>query len=82
MAISDLRVALPGNRELTEDLRPRSEGDRLRLAGGVGEVFADIEWAPRTRSGRFSTVIWAPGNHELWTHQEDPVKARGMEGRS
>lgn len=39
MAISDLRVAFPENRELTEDLRPRSEGHRLLLAGDVGEIF-------------------------------------------
>jgi 3',5'-cyclic AMP phosphodiesterase CpdA len=78
-ALSDLHVAFPENRELIADLRPRSEGDWLLLAGDVGEIFADIEWALRTLSGRFSTVIWAPGNHELWTHREDPVKARGVE---
>jgi len=24
-------------------------------------------------------VIWAPGNHELWTHKDDPVQLRGEE---
>jgi hypothetical protein len=28
---------------------------------------------------RFSTVVWTPGNHELWTHGEDPVRLRGEE---
>jgi 3',5'-cyclic AMP phosphodiesterase CpdA len=22
-------------------------------------------------------VVWAPGNHELWTHRDDPVQLRG-----
>jgi len=35
--------------------------------------------ALRTLSSRFSVVVWAPGNHELWTHPEDPVQARGEE---
>ena len=26
---------------------------------------------------RFAQVIWAPGNHELWTPREDPVQLRG-----
>ena len=47
--------------------------------GGRGELFADIEWALRTLSDRFATVIWMPGNHELWTHRDDPVRLRGEE---
>ncbi|MGH3249394.1 MAG: metallophosphoesterase family protein [Trebonia sp.] len=79
LAISDLHVAYPENREIIENLRPGAEGDWLLLAGDVGEIFADIEWALRTLSSRFATVIWAPGNHELWTHPGDPVQARGVE---
>src|SRR5947209_8295031 len=56
LAISDLHVAYPENRELIEDLRPGAEGDWLLLAGDVGEIFADIEWALRTLSSRFATV--------------------------
>jgi len=77
LALSDLHVAFPENRKLITDLRPGAEGDWLLLAGDVGELFADVEWALRTLSSRFSTVVWVPGNHELWTHPEDPVKARG-----
>ena len=79
LALSDLHVAYPENREFIEKLRPGTKGDWLLLAGDVGEIFADIEWALRTLSSRFATVIWAPGNHELWTHPEDPVQARGVE---
>src|SRR5690606_15051640 len=38
---------------------------------------ADVEWALRLLSERFAKVIWAPGNHELWTHPKDPVTLRG-----
>jgi 3',5'-cyclic AMP phosphodiesterase CpdA len=79
LALSDLHVAYPENRRLIAELHPGAEGDWLLLAGDVGEVFADVEWALRTLSSRFSTVIWTPGNHELWTHPSDPVQARGVE---
>jgi len=79
VALSDLHVAFAENREIIENLRPASEKDWLLLAGDVGELTADIEWALRTLSKRFSTVVWAPGNHELWTHQGDPVQLRGVE---
>ena len=36
-----------------------------------------IEWALSTLSARFATVVWVPGNHELWTLPADPVPLRG-----
>jgi 3',5'-cyclic AMP phosphodiesterase CpdA len=60
-------------------MRPGCAEDWLLVAGDVGERFADIEWALRLLSERFSTVVWAPGNHELWTHPADEVQARGEE---
>jgi 3',5'-cyclic AMP phosphodiesterase CpdA len=78
LAISDLHVAYRENREFIEKLRPENDGDWLLLAGDVGEILADVEWALRTLSGRFSRVIWVPGNHELWTHPEDPSQLRGV----
>lgn len=80
LALSDLHVAFPDNRKIVQDLRPESEADWLLVAGDVGEVFADIEWALRTLCERFGTVIWTPGNHELWTHGRDSLQLRG-EGR-
>jgi 3',5'-cyclic AMP phosphodiesterase CpdA len=70
-------VAFPENREIIEGLRPESSQDWLLLAGDVGEVFADIEWALRTLGQRFAKLVWTPGNHELWTHPSDPVQLRG-----
>src|SRR5450631_3389549 len=79
LAVSDLHVAYPQNRQLVEDLRPRSAGDWLLVAGDAGERMPDIEWALRTLSERFAQVVWAPGNHDLWTHRSDPVQLRGEE---
>jgi len=79
LALSDLHVAHPENRKLVESLRAEREDDLLLLAGDVGELMADIEWALRTLSERFARVVWVPGNHELWTHPDDPLKLRGVE---
>jgi 3',5'-cyclic AMP phosphodiesterase CpdA len=76
-AISDLHVAYKENREIVERIKPEHDGDWLIVAGDVGELFADVEWALGLLAGRFAKVIWAPGNHELWTPREDPVQLRG-----
>ncbi|GAA3834804.1 metallophosphoesterase [Sphaerisporangium flaviroseum] len=79
MAISDLHVAYPDNRQIVEKLRPESDGDWLLIAGDVGEFAADIEWALTLLKERFATVVWTPGNHELWTPKDDPLQLRGEE---
>ncbi|MEU8279771.1 metallophosphoesterase family protein [Microbispora bryophytorum] len=76
-AISDLHIAYAENREIVKGIRPANDGDWLIVAGDVGELFADVEWALGLLAGRFAKVIWAPGNHELWTPREDPVQLRG-----
>ncbi|MBH5333562.1 metallophosphoesterase [Streptomyces pactum] len=78
LAISDLHVAYEENRAIVERLRPGSDEDWVIVAGDVGEVFADIEWALGLLSQRFAKVIWVPGNHELWTHPKDPLELRGV----
>src|SRR5260370_32454819 len=42
-------------------------------------MFADVEWALGILAGRYDRVLWAPGNHELWTRRADPVTARGAQ---
>ncbi|MEU4221897.1 metallophosphoesterase [Actinoplanes sp. NPDC026623] len=78
LAVSDLHVAYQENRLISEALAPETDGDWLIVAGDVGERFADIEATLRSLRERFATVIWAPGNHELWTHPGDPVQLRGV----
>jgi 3',5'-cyclic AMP phosphodiesterase CpdA len=77
LAVSDLHTGFAENRAFIDDIRPESAEDWLLLAGDVGELSGDIEWALRLLSERFATVVWTPGNHELWTHPEDPVQLRG-----
>lgn len=76
--ISDLHVSHPQNREITQKLRPQSDDDWLLVAGDVGELYDDIAWALTELSGRFARVVWAPGNHELWTVDKDPLQLRGQ----
>jgi 3',5'-cyclic AMP phosphodiesterase CpdA len=78
-ATSDLHVAYQENRALVADrLLPRSPDDWLIVAGDVAEQAADVEWALGVLAERFAKVIWAPGNHELWTPAKDPVQLRGQ----
>ncbi|GGQ74274.1 metallophosphoesterase family protein [Couchioplanes azureus] len=76
-AVSDLHVAYAENRRLVDGLHPRSADDWLIVAGDVAEVFGHVEATLRLLRSRFAEVIWAPGNHELWTHAKDPVGLRG-----
>ncbi|MFH8979644.1 metallophosphoesterase family protein [Streptomyces varsoviensis] len=77
MGISDLHVVHEDNRRIVEELRPDDPADWLIVAGDVGERLADIEWSLKTLSERYAQVVWAPGNHELWTVPKDPVQLRG-----
>lgn len=76
-AVSDLHVSYAENLRLVEGLRPGSPADWLIVAGDVGERLAAVEATLRLLRGRFAKVIWAPGNHELWTRADDPVQLRG-----
>ncbi|MGW1507239.1 metallophosphoesterase family protein [Streptomyces mirabilis] len=77
LAVSDIHVVYEENRSVVASLRPRSDEDWLIVAGDVAEKFTDVEWALTLLSSRFAKVVWAPGNHELWTHPDDPVDLRG-----
>lgn len=77
LAISDLHVGFADNRRFVAGMRPETDADWLVVAGDVAEYFADVEWALRTLRERFAVVVWAPGNHELWTPRDDPVRLRG-----
>jgi 3',5'-cyclic AMP phosphodiesterase CpdA len=79
-AVSDLHVAFQENRDVVADvLRSSSPEDWLVVAGDVGELVSDVRWALQLLSERFAQVIWAPGNHELWTPPDDPNQLRGLQ---
>jgi predicted phosphodiesterase len=77
LAVSDLHVTHPENRTIVEGLQPESEADWLIVCGDVSESLADFEWALGLLAHRFAKVIWAPGNHELWSPPDDQPQLRG-----
>lgn len=78
LAISDLHVSHRDNRPVVEALQPGSPDDWLIVVGDVAEQVEDVVSVLATLADRFATVIWAPGNHELWTTGRDPVQLRGV----
>ncbi len=77
LAISDLHVTYPENRRVVEGLRGRTPADWLIVCGDVSELSADVEWALGVLRERFATVVWVPGNHDLWCTPADPLQLRG-----
>nr|ASV47100.1 metallophosphoesterase [uncultured bacterium] len=78
-ATSDLHVSYAENRRLVaERLVPQADGDWLLVAGDVAETVEDVEWALGLLARRFERVVWAPGNHELYTTNKDAVQLRGQ----
>jgi 3',5'-cyclic AMP phosphodiesterase CpdA len=77
MATSDLHVGYEENLRLVEACHPADPGDWLIVAGDVAERVSDVEKVLGLLADRFEQVIWAPGNHELWTLPDDPVRLRG-----
>lgn len=77
-AISDLHVAHRGNESIIDRIRPEEDGDWLIVAGDVSERTDDISDTLRRLKARFETVIWTPGNHELYTTAKDPMQIFGV----
>jgi predicted phosphodiesterase len=78
LAVSDLHIGYPENRAYADALAPGDPADWLIVAGDVGETFADVGFVLASLASRFATVIWTPGNHELWTLPSDQVALRGV----
>ncbi len=71
-AVSDLHVAVPGNRDLVDRLvHPGTAGDELIVAGDVAEDTATVLDTLGMLADRFRRVIWVPGNHELFSRPGD-----------
>src|SRR5215213_1493094 len=64
--ISDLHLHYKSNRQALEAL-PAYPLDWLVVAGDIGETEAQFEFAFKILTRRFQQVLWAPGNHDLWT---------------
>jgi 3',5'-cyclic AMP phosphodiesterase CpdA len=77
LAIGDLHVEHPENRQIVSQIEPQSEADWLLVCGDVADKPEDVEWALRLLCERFATVVWVPGNHELLAHPGEPLELRG-----
>ncbi|QSB16516.1 metallophosphoesterase [Natronosporangium hydrolyticum] len=77
LAISDLHVSHPDNQPVVKELRG-APGDWLIVAGDVAERPDEVAWVLELLRERFETVVWVPGNHELWTTGKDPVRLNGV----
>ncbi|HEY6551295.1 MAG TPA: metallophosphoesterase [Solirubrobacterales bacterium] len=77
LAVSDLHVEHPENREIVSLIEPESDADWLIVCGDVADKPEDVEWALRLLRARFATVVWVPGNHELLAQRVDPPELRG-----
>ncbi|MBC2681739.1 metallophosphoesterase family protein [Corynebacterium anserum] len=76
-AVSDLHINAPGNRDVVaEHVRPRHPEDWLIVAGDVAEDEDTVLGALRGLADRFATVIWVPGNHELYSRSQDKYKGK------
>jgi 3',5'-cyclic AMP phosphodiesterase CpdA len=73
-AISDLHLGYEVNRQALLAM-PYHPEDWLILAGDVGDTVQQLEFAFSVLVRRFARVIWAPGNHDLWTlpSEQDPA---------
>lgn len=76
-AVSDLHTSYPENQRIVEQLRSESCDDWLIVAGDVSDTFSEIEKVLRVLRQRYAKVIWAPGNHDLWTTRQDRLQLRG-----
>ncbi|MEQ3550244.1 metallophosphoesterase [Pseudonocardia nematodicida] len=70
LAVSDLHVRYPENLEIAEALVPGHPDDWLIVAGDVDERVETTSATLAALRERFGTVLWVPGNHELWSRNK------------
>jgi Calcineurin-like phosphoesterase len=76
-AISDLHVGYEENRRAVQGLGSYPD-DWLIIAGDTGEAPVHLDFVLRTLQPRFKQLVWAPGNHDLWTPKTLEAGKRGV----
>lgn len=77
LAISDLHVGYAANRDALSAIGDHGD-DWLIVGGDVGETEAHLLWTLGVLRERFARLIWAPGNHELWSEPRDGTGLVGV----
>ena len=75
-AVSDLHAAVKRNGPHIDSIRPADPSDWLIVAGDVAERQELITQVMGELAERFDTVIWVPGNHELFCRSADRHRGR------
>ncbi|WKD57479.1 Calcineurin-like phosphoesterase [Corynebacterium capitovis DSM 44611] len=75
-AVSDLHAAVGANGPRIAGLAPENPGDWLIVAGDVAENMGLVARTLGSLAERFDTVIWTPGNHELFSRSTDRYRGR------
>jgi predicted phosphodiesterase len=71
-AISDIHVDYPANAKWLASLSLVDyRDDLLVLAGDVAHSSSLLQWGFSILAARFKTVLFVPGNHDLWVLDED-----------
>jgi len=72
-ALSDIHIDHPANRQWVDDLSLHDHRhDVLILAGDVSDSIVSLRWCLEALARRFQTVLFVPGNHDLWVYREAP----------
>lgn len=69
--MGDLHVRHAENRRIAEAIGPAHPQDWLLVVGDVDERIDSVVGTLRDLRSRFATVIWVPGNHELWSRAKN-----------
>jgi 3',5'-cyclic AMP phosphodiesterase CpdA len=72
LAISDLHVGFDANLAALRSVRAHPDA-ALVLAGDIGETADQLAAVLDVVLPRFRSVVWCPGNHELWTVGPDAL---------
>lgn len=75
-AVSDLHAAVKANTTHIDAIAPTDPTDWLIVAGDVAERQDLIVRVMAKFVERFDTVIWVPGNHELFSRSADRYRGR------
>lgn len=75
-AVADLHAAMTANTAMIDRIQPSSPNDWLIVAGDVAERTPRVVDVLARLRERFDTVVWSPGNHELFCRAQDAARGR------